>query len=217
MKFHKPFMLLAIFFYTLTADASGNEIGIATGINSSFYKQWFDSNSEYAKSHDLINPVEVYFKKQILKYFALYSSVQFIKKSFSDWYYRTDIAGNILDKIEYGFSRNYISIQTMPLFYYKLDRFSMDIGGGLSGDIYINQNQTDFFTESKAVFREKGVSPFTLSFLSGAGVRYSLNNFLCLGLNTRVIRTLTKLYHNQPDNRTYFVNFQNTVSVGICF
>lgn len=210
-------MLLPCFLVTtvLNSQAYGNELGISTGINSSFYHSWYSQNSEFQKT-DFFSPVEIYFRNNFTRFLGLHSALQYNKKSISESFFSTDFSGNIVGEITSEISYNFISVQVYPFLFHKFKKITADVQAGLNGDIYINQRET--FHGGENVYRDKNVDPVMLSLVTGCGISYSLKSNFWVGVRSRISRTVTDFYKNKSvEADIFFVNWHTGLFLGYEF
>lgn len=196
----------------------GNELGIATGINSSFYHSWYSQKAEFQKT-DFFNPVEIYFRYNFNRFFGLHSALQYTKKSVSESYNQIiDFNGvpTITGQVTWEIFHNYISVQACPFLSHKFNKITIDIQAGLDGDIYINQWTR--FDGAENVYRDKNVCPVMLSLVAGCGVSYSFRSHFLVGVRSRISRTVTSFFKNRSDEAgIYFVNWYTVLFTGYEF
>jgi hypothetical protein len=104
----------------LSTNSPADEIGIATGLNTSvyIYKSPATSISEYQKT-DILNPIEISFQKDFTKFFGIHSALQYSKPSVLSF------------------------VSGIGLGYIIKDRFRIGVRSSISRtltDIYKNQN-----------------------------------------------------------------------------
>ncbi|HLV30007.1 MAG TPA: hypothetical protein VKY57_00420 [Chitinispirillaceae bacterium] len=192
-------------------DTPADEIGLAIGLNSSMYKPWDKNNAEYQKT-DILNPIEITFQKNLIKFLGIHSSLQYSKKSISQSMQATDSNFEPVGTIKYENTMNYLSMEISPIVFSRLNNFLIDARLGVSGDFYINE--TNRFGNESSTIRSKETSSFLLSFVSGIGLGYIIKDRFKIGLRSSISRTLTDIYKDQSDNvDLFYLNFHNV----ICF
>jgi hypothetical protein len=211
-------IVMSIIATALINQVNGNELGVATGINSSFYHSWYSQKSEFQKT-DLFNPVEIYFRHNFSRFFGIHSALQFTKKSISESYYQiTDFNGvpTVTGQVRWEISNNFISVQVSPFLSHKFNKITADFQAGLNGDIYINQWAR--FDGIEKVYRDKNIYPVMLSVVTGCGVSYPLKSHITIGIRSRISRTVTDRYKQMfVDHEAFFLNWYTVLFAGYEF
>lgn len=207
--------VLCLFYF----NTFGDEFGVATGVNSSFYNSFITKSTEYQKTN-YFSPVEIYFRKDITRFFGIHSALQYTKRSNSTTVQAVNVGsdGSLLigDYVKYERTLNYLSIEVSPLLSHSIGPFSIDARVGLSGDIYINEWE-NFFGEA-STSRSKITKPFVLALATGAGIGYMINDRFKLGIKSNISRNFTDIFKNQNENsKLIFLNWYNVVYAGMTY
>jgi hypothetical protein len=210
-------VFMLFIFQLLHAD----ELSLATGSNVSFYKAWHQQNAEYQKT-DILNPIAVFYVKQFIDHFGLYTALQFTRKTIYDdiGTTRLDYQGSIVpDRGMVGFKKthNYLSLEVAPLYLHRIGKFRIETRAGLSGDVYLNERENidDGFD---TLFRSGSTRPFVLCLTGGIGTGYQFRKRFVAGVRTGISRSLTEIFDRQSvEAELYFVNWMSTVYAGILF
>ena len=217
-KSNRKLVLLcsAVFSVIFSAiNSPADEIGVAIGLNSSVYrfKTQEINNTKYQKT-DILNPIEVIYQKEFIKFLGIHSALQYSKRSTSETiqHIGIDQYGNFVDygKVKFENSMNYLSLEISPIFFHKFNHIFIDARSGVSGDFYLNEWLNQF--GNKSVFHNKETSSFVLSFVSGIGLGYIIKDRFKIGIRSSISRTLTDIYKEQRlDADIFFLNFHNVI------
>ena len=213
------FIVIIMLFFTM--NTSADEIGIAVGVNTSTYKPWYENSVKYQKVN-VLNPIEITFQKNLIKFIGIHSGLQYSKRSISESIQQTGInpiTGNLepAGEVKYEKEMNFISLEISPIVQHRLSNFLLDGRLGVSGEFYINE-WTNNFGGEEITSRNKEINSFVLSFVGGIGLGYIIRDKFKIGLRSSISRTLTDIYKNQSEDADiYYLNFQNVISFGFLF
>jgi len=207
-----------IIIISLISISHTDEIGISTGINSSYYLGWNRENIEYQKT-SLFNPFEIFYEKSFSKNFGLYSAVQYSCKSIFGEINATTIDGTGAPVqggiLEYEKRLNYLSVLSGPTIFHYSNHFKIDARVGFKGDIYINEWE-NIFDSDTIIGRNKNTRSFVLCFMGGVGIGYLLNDKFNIGLRSSLSRTITDVFSDQNlKANIHFVNWENVFFVSM--
>lgn len=198
-------------------NTPADEIGVATGLNTSAYKSWEKNGAEYQKT-DILNPIEVTFRKDFTDFLGIHSALQYSNRSISQSIQSTRINSEtsyieLAGMVKYEEAIRFLSLEISPIFFYRLKHVLIDARFGVSADLYINE-WTNNFGGNPITLRSKETSPIVLSFVSGVGLGYIIKDKFKIGIRSSISRTITDIYKNQPEGADiFYLNFHNV----ICF
>lgn len=197
-------------------NTSADEIGIAVGVNTSTYKPWYENSVQYQKVN-ILNPFEITFQKNLIKFLGIHSGLQYSKRSICESI--QEIGGSLepLGVVKYEKEMNFISMEISPILQHRFSNILLNGRLGVSGEFYINE-WTNIFGGKEITSRNEEINSFVLSFVSGIGLGYIIRDKFKIGLRSSVSRTLTDIYKNQSEDADiYYLNFHNVITFGFLF
>lgn len=219
LNFSRQIGFIVILMNLFIINTIADEIGIAVGINTSTYKPWHENSVKYQKVN-VLNPIEITFQKNLMKFLGIHSGLQYSKRSISESILKIEEINGFPypgDEVKYEKEMNFISLEISPIVHHRLNNILLDGRLGFSGEFYINE-WTNNFGEIEITSRNEQVNSFVLSFVGGIGLGYIIRDKYKIGLRSSITRTLTDIYKNQSDNiNIYYLNFHNVISLGFLF
>jgi hypothetical protein len=211
-------MLLMLF---LCSASRADEVGLATGCNSSFFKSWPDRVTKYQKT-DIVNPVEIFIRKDFTGFFGLYSSIGYTKRSATAFIQKANIDEST-GTIKLGGTetfedvRNYLAIEVCPVVFHRIGQIRLDTRAGLTGTIYLNES-VGFESEPVQIDRNDNCSPFVVALTGSIGCGYAFNDRFTIGLRSGLSRTITDIFkYQRAGTDIYFVNWHNVLYASFDF